>query len=254
MNGERKIDVLNLADKLDPENPFLFDLFCEVMLAWDPARSVFGPKPNERDVAPTGLPAFIERRIRPVGHLAQRNLPDALFEPSADSDGNKYDLCYTSECSASVVYVDPTRERFKGMTLEEARKIYDSLGCALPMAVDAQETMNFPGVPNTRAFPCSAAILCGVDLASLAADNGRATALANLAGYQGTEGRVHIYAFSTNVVALTPRKLMEDELKLVKSRMKDFVAESRVEPGLELGLHFDLSRTEPRGKVLRRSR
>jgi hypothetical protein len=53
---------------------------------------------------------------------------------------------------------------------------------------------------------------------------------------------------------LTPRRLTEDELKLVKSRMKDFVAETRTETGLELGLHFDLPRTEPRGKVLRRSR
>lgn len=253
-NAERKVDLQGLSDKLDPDNAFMFDLFVEVVLAWDNDNGVFGPKPLERDIAPTGLPAFIERRIRPAGHLTLRNLPNALFEPNADSDGNRYDLCYTSECSASVVYVDPTRERFAGITLEEARRIYDSLGCALPMYVEAQDTLNFPGVPNTRAFPCSAAILCGVDLASLAADNARATALSHLAGYQGTEGRVHIYAFYTNVVALTPRRLTEDELKLVKSRMKDFVAETRSEPGLELGLHFDLPRAEPRGKVLRRRR
>ena len=45
-----------------------------------------------------------------------------------------------------------------------------------------------------------------------------------------------------------------DELKLIRMRLKDIAAETINDPGFELNLHFDLPRTEPRGKVLRRTR
>ena len=101
--------------------------------------------------------------------------------------------------------------------------------------------------------PCKVVLLCGLDLASLAADDGRATALAEAADLRlHSEDRLHFYAFTTNTVALAQRKLTADELKLAQARAKDLAAESGLETGLELGLHFDLPHAEPRGKVLRR--
>ncbi|HYG77230.1 MAG TPA: hypothetical protein VEK08_19655 [Planctomycetota bacterium] len=250
---ERTVDVLALADKLNPDNALMFDLFVDLMLAWDPQKRGFGPLPNPRDVAPTGLPAFIERRIRPVGHLRDKNLPEALYEPREDADKNRYDLCYTSECSSSLVFVDPAKERFKGMTLDDAKKVYDSLGCLLPMYIEAQDSLNFPGETARKLGPCKVALVCGVDFASLGAEDARATCLADAAGITGElDSRIHVYAFTTNTVAVTTRKLTEDELKLVRSRMTDLVSESGVERGLHLDLHFDLPRVQPRGKVVRR--
>lgn len=254
---ERKLDLLALADKLDPGNQYMFDLFCSVLLAWDRERGRFGPQARDRDVAPTGLPAFVERRIRPAGHLKSRNLPDALYEPREDQDGKGYDLCYTSECSAALVYVDPAKDRFKGLTLEDAQRLYGAAAGTLPMFIDAQDTLSLPGDRGLRPpVPfCKATLLCGLDLAALAADRGRATTLAGEAGIVlRADDRLHFYAFTTNLVALTPRQLTPDELRLVQARARDLAAESGLDPGLDLGLHFDLPLAEPRGRVLRRNK
>jgi len=250
---ERKLDLLALADKLDPDNRYMFELFCDFMIGWDKNRGRFGPRPKDRDVSPTGLPAFVERRIRPVGHLKAHNLPGALYEPREDRDGKGYDLCYTSECSVAVVYIDPARDRFKGMTLDEVRRLYDAAAGVLPMFVDAQDTLSLPGDPLARVAPCRVVLLCGLDLASLAADDGRAIALAEAADLRlHSEDRLHFYAFTTNSVALAQRKLAADERKLARARIKDLAVEAGLESGIELDLHFDLPHAEPRGKVLRR--
>lgn len=250
---DRIVDVIALSDKLSPENAFQFDLFIDLVLAWDNAKNVFGPKPNARDVSPTGLPAFVERRVRPAGFLKTAERLNALYEPREDSDTTRYDLCYTSECTASLVYVNPDHERFKGMTLDEAKKVYDSLGCTLPMHMDATDVLNFPGDTPLRLGPCRVVLCLGVDLASLGAEDARASSLALSVNMTPSE-RVHLYALSTNAVAVTTRKLIDDELKLVKSRMSDLLRQTEIDPGYELGLHFDLPRVEPRGKVLRRMR
>jgi len=254
---ERRLDLLTLAVSLDADNRQTFDLFCGIILAWDGQRERFGPKPRDRDVSPLGLPAFIERRVRPAGFLKTRNLADALYEPREDREGKAFDLCYTSECSAAVVYVDTAKDRFKGLTLEEAQRLYDATAGTLPVFVDVQETLSFPGDRFSKPPTpfCKAALLCGPDLASLATDQGRAAALADLAGLAlRGEDRLHFYAFSTNSVALTPRKLLPDELQLARSRAKGLLNENGLEPGLELGLHFDLPCAEPRGRVQRRQK
>jgi len=253
LNQERKVDALGLADKLNADNGLMFELFVDLMLAWDPRKKGFGPNPNPRDVAPTGLPAFIERRVRPSGHLRQKDLPHALYEPREDADGTRYDVCYTSECSSSLVFVDPVKERFKGMTLEDAKKVYDSLGCTLPMFIDAQDTLSFPGETANKLGPCKVALAYGVDFASLGAEDARASCLADAVGITGdADSRIHLYAFSTNTVGVTTRKLTKEELKLARSRLADMLANGGLEHGLELDLHFNVPRTEPRGKVIRR--
>lgn len=250
---ERKLDLLNLAVNLDPGDSYLFELFRNKILAWDKDHGGFGPKLPDRDVSPSGLPAFIERRIRPAGHLKAHNLPEAFYEPREDRDGKSYDLCYTSECSATVVYVDPTRERFKGLTLDEVHRLYEAMSGILPLYIETQDTMSLPGDPAARARPCQAVLLCGLDLASLAAESARAFALAAAADFDlHPEDRLHFYAGTTNTVVLTQRQLTAEELKLVRARLKDLAAEADLEPGLELGLHFDLPPASPRGKVLRR--
>ncbi|MGD0093454.1 MAG: hypothetical protein ABSE73_26370 [Planctomycetota bacterium] len=250
---ERKLDLRSLADKLDPDNQYMFGLFCDTILAWDRNNRRFGPQPKDRDVSPTGLPAFIERRIRPPGYLKARDLPEALYEPREDCEGRAYDLCYTSECSAAVVYVDPAKDRFKGLTLEDVRTLYEATGATLPMYIEAQDTLSSPGDPVARTLPCKIVLLCGLDLASLAADGGRAIALAEEADLRlHSQDRLHFYAFSTNTLALAQRKLTADELKLARARLKDLAAGAGQEAGLELGLHFDLPHTEPRGRVWQR--
>jgi len=250
---ERKLDLLGLADKLDPDNQYMFDLFCSNILAWDKKNGRFGPKPKERDVSPTGLPAFIERRVRPVGYLKTRNLPDAFYEPREDRDGKGYDLCYSSECSVATAFVDPGRDRFKGTTLDDVRRLYDATAGILPMYIGAQDTLSLPGDLAARLPPCKVVLLCGLDLASLASDDGRATALAEAADLRlDPEDRLHFYAFTANTVGLVERKLTADERKLAQARAKDLAAESGLEAGLELNLHFDLPHAQPRGKVLRR--
>jgi hypothetical protein len=252
---ERKVDLLTLADKLDPDDPALFDLFCTTILPWDRNKGCFGPKPNERDVSPTGLPAFIERRVRPAGHLKAKNHPEALFEPREDREGKPFDLCYTSECTTGIVYVDPLKDRFKGMTLPDVQRLYDAMGGTLPVYVEAEDTLVFPG--DRTAVPpvlfCKAYLLCGLDLASLGTDRARAGCLAQYAQMNlRLDDRLHVYAFTANCVALTPRKLTAEELKLVRSRAGDLLNEANLDPGLELGLHFDLPMAEPKGRVLRR--
>jgi len=252
-NEERVVDVISLCDKIDPENAFQFDLFTDLLLAWDSTKKGFGPKPNARDVSPAGLPAFIERRVRPAGFLKTKERMNAFYEPREDTDHVRYDLCYTSECTTSLVYVNPDLERFKGMTIEDAKKVYDSLGCTLPMHIDKTDLLNFPGDTPLRLGPARVVLCLGVDLASLGAEDGRGSALAQAVS-MGPSERVHIYAISTNAVAITTRKLIPDEFKLVKSRIDDLLKQSEIDPGYELGLHFDLPRVEPRGKVLRRMR
>ncbi|MCY3021050.1 MAG: hypothetical protein NTW87_18705 [Planctomycetota bacterium] len=251
---ERKLDLLGLADKLDPSNAYMFGLFCSAVLPWDGVNDCFGPKLKDRDMAPTGLPAFVERRIRPAGHLKARGAPEALYEAREDREGRPFDLCYTSECSTAIIYVDPSKDRFKGMTLQEAQKLYDAMGGILPMYIDAQDTLSFPGDGTARNFRCRATLLCGLDLAALATDSGRAAGLAQAAQYLSDDERMHVYALATNEVVIAPRALTSEEMMLIRSRMKDLVEEKGLEPGLELGLHFDLPRVEPRGKVLRRGK
>jgi hypothetical protein len=277
LGEERQLDLVKLAENLDPDDAALFDLFCSTMLAWDQQKGGFAPKRLDRDVSPTGLPAFIERRIRPAGHLRGRDLIEALYEPREDKNGRLFELCYTSECTTGVVYVDAAKDRFKGMTLDEARQLYESAAGTLPMYVDAQTWLSFPGnehiyVEKVRRLredgkrprpedlagwlrSCKAALLGGLDLASLAADSARAVALAQVAGMPVAAGeRLHFYAFTANAVALAPRKLTADEQQLAHSRIKALLADSGLEPGLELGLYFDLPHAEPRGRVVRRSK
>ena len=254
LKQKRKVDVGALADKLDPENKYMFDLFCSVLLPWDDKKKAFGAEPIERQVSPVGLPALLERRIRPAGFLHTQDKPSALFEPREDAGGKRYDLCYTSECSQTVVYVDPSKPRFKDMTLDEVQRLYELMAGALPTYIELQDSLSFPGNDQTPFYSCKVELLAGLDLSSLASDNKRATELANVAGMGDKEGRIHCYAFSSNSLVLSPRKLSADELKLAHSRMNDMLGSSGVEPGLELNLHLDLARGEARGIVLRRGR
>ena len=251
---ERRIELFPLAAKLDPDDPIAFGLYRDYFLRWDAKRARLGPPPLEREVSPVGMPAFIERRIRPAEHLVKRNAPGAIFEPFFDSDGKRCDLCYTSECIATVLYVDPSKPKFADIPdANAARALYYVQGGILPLYIDAQDVLRFPGgipglVENTTA------ILCGSDVSSLASEAERASALADFGEVPDDTKRIHFYAFSTNCAALAPRKLTSQEFELLDSRVKDFLKTANVDPGFELNLHFDLPRAQPKGKVLRRKK
>jgi hypothetical protein len=251
---ERKIDLLNLAGKLDPADPLLFTLYRERVLRWDAPNARFGPPPLEREVSPVGLPAFIERRIRPAEHYITHHAPTALFEPLKDSDGKRCDLCYTSECTSTVLYVDPGKPRFKDIPdINTARALYYQEGGTLPSYIDAQDTLTFPGrLPGL--LECKTVLFAGTDVSSLAGEESRASQLAVFAELPDATGRISFYAFSTNCAAIAPRPLAPEEFTLLKSRAGDFVKENQLDPGLELNLHFDLPWTKPKGKVMRRKK
>jgi hypothetical protein len=235
----------------------MFDLFCGVVLPWDKARGCFASAPKPYEVSPAGMPAFIERRVRPAGFLKTRDQRDALHEPRADKDGKSYDLCYTAECPTTLVYVDPTKERFKGLTLEEVQRLYDTTAGVLPMYVEGLEALSLPGDPLARqpVKTCRAYLALGRDVASLGTDDSRAAALAAVAEMGlGPDDRLHAYAVTANGVVLVSRALTADELRLAASRIRDMFDESLLEPGADLNLHFDLPHATPRGKVLRRRR
>ncbi len=249
---ERKVGLLTLAGKLDPGDPVLFGIYRDYFLRWDAVHGGFGPAPLEREISPIGMPAFIERRIRPAEHLIQKKVPGALFEPLFDAEGKRCDICYTSECIATIVYVDPTKERFKDIpNVDAARRLAFSEGDILPTYVENMDMLRFPG--GVRGLlDCRTPIFYGSDVSSLAADAGRASALADFGEVPEDTARIHFYAFTTNCAALAPRKLTGDEFDLLKSRVANFLKETKAEPGLELNLHFDLPRTTPKGRVLRR--
>jgi len=250
--NERNIDLIALAGKLDPDNPAIFNLYRQFALRWDAKNELFGPAPLEREMSPIGMPAFIERRIRPVDHLVQHNASGALFEPLFDADGKRCDLCYTSECIATVVYVDPTKPRFKDIpNVDEARRLYYIQGGILPVFIEAQDALKFPGGMRGL-LECKTVIMYGSDVSSLAGEAERASALAAFAEIPDELGRIHFYAFTSNCAVLSPRKLLPDELELVKSRVADFMKGQ--ERGYELNLHFDLPRAQPKGTVLRRKK
>lgn len=251
-NEERRVDLIQLSSKLNPADTLLFKLYCDRILRFDPNTKRFGHPPLDREISPIGLPAFIERRIRPQEHLIKHNAPGALFEPFFDSDGKRCDLCYTSECVSTVVYVDPNKPQFKDIPdVNAARRIYFAEGASLPLYIDAQDVLRFPGgIPGL--VECSVSILCGADVSSMASEAERATALADFAEVPDSTKHIHLYAFSTNCAALAPRKLLPDEMELVKSRVADFLKISNTDPGPELNLHFDLPRSQPKGKVVRR--
>jgi hypothetical protein len=249
---ERKIELFQVSSKIDVSDPLLFAIYRENFLRWDAAKARFGPAPLPREVSPMGMPAFIERRIRPAEFQVQRNAPGALFEPMQDSNAKRYDLCYTSECPASLIYVDPTKERFKDIpNVNEARRFYYSEGGIWPTYIEVQDALKFPG-RMVGLLECRVAILMGSEVASLASENERASALADFGEVPDDTGHVHFYAFTTNCAALAPRKLTDDEFALVKSRIADLTKESKGDAGLELNLYFDLPRAKPKGKVLRR--
>lgn len=250
----RRVDVMGLADKLDPENAFLFDIFCAVMLSFDAKKDAFNAKPPARDISPTGLPAFIERRVRPSGFLLAQNKPAALFEPREDAEGKRFEICYTSECSASIVYIDPSKERFAGLTIEEVQKIYDITGGILPMILEGTDSLNFPGELRALTGPCKVQLVYGLDISSLACEPGRAWNLALTAGFSGEEERLHMYAYTSNCAALSPRRLTTDELNIVNSRTRSLLQERTVDPGQELALRFEFARAEPKGKLIKRAR
>lgn len=251
---ERRIELFKLSDKLDPDDPIAFGLYRDYILRWDAKSARLGPPPLEREVSPFGLPSFIERRIRPAEHLVKRNAPGAIFEPLFDSDGKRCDLCYTSECLTSVLYVDPSKPKFADIPdANAARSLYYAQGGILPVYIDAQDVLRFPG--GIRGLlECRTAILCGADVSSLASEAERATALADFGEVPDDTGRIHFYAFSTNCAALAPRKLTPQEFELLSSRVKDFLIDADNDPGFELNLHFDLPRAQPKGKVLRRKK
>jgi hypothetical protein len=249
---ERRIDLLQLSTKLNPADALLFKLYCERILRFDTQKKRFGNPPLDREISPIGLPAFIERRIRPPEHLIKHNAPGALFEPFFDSDGKRCDLCYTSECVSTVVYVDPSKPQFKDIPdVSTARRIYFAEGATLPLYIDAQDVLRFPGgIPGL--VECSVSILCGSDVSSMASEAERLTALADFAEVPDVTKRMHLYAFTTNCAALSPRKLQADEMELLQSRVTDFLKISNTDPGPELNLHFDLPRSQPKGTVVRR--
>ena len=251
---ERKLDLLTLAGKLDPRDSENFSLYCVYILRWDKQAHAFGPAPKDFEISPIGLPAFVEKRIKPADFFAQKKALNALFEPGTDSDGKRFDFCYTSECPATVVYIDPANPRFNELPdVNAARLQYALHGDALPFYVEAQDALNFPGgLPGL--LECRAAIVCGVDVASLAADEGRATQLADFCEIQDDTRRVHFYALSTNCAVVAPRQLSPDELNLIASRKNDLLRDAQADPGLELNLHFDLPRAQSKGKVLRRKK
>ncbi len=251
---ERKIDLLTLAGKLDPNDKDQFAIYIDYALRWDRKEHLFGPAPKEFEISPVGLPAFVEKRIRPSGFFEKQNAASALHEPGKDADGNAFDYCYTSECTSTVVYVDPAKPRFKEIPdINAARQQFALNGGKLPAYVDAEDTLTFPGLlPGL--LQCKAAIVCGMDVASLASDDSRASGLADFCGVETETERIHFYALSTHCAVLAPRKLRDEELKLVRSRLKDLLVESQVNPGLELNLHFDLPRVAARGRVLRRAK
>ncbi|HEY3319794.1 MAG TPA: hypothetical protein VGP72_04885 [Planctomycetota bacterium] len=252
---ERKVDILLLANRLNPEDRFAFELFCKLILAWNGETKTFGPKPAARDVSPMGMPAFIERRVRPPGFLGQKDLKSALYMPQQDADGNRFDLCYTSECATTLSYVDPEKERFKGMTMEDARRVYDSSNFAWPTYITDQDKLELPGDTPTKSGPCRVVVVCGIEIASLGAEDSRASCLARAVGFKEQDGeRVHVYALSSNMAAVTTRKLTAEEFKLVKGRLEDLTIEHEMDPGYKLGLHFDWPRVEPRGNVMRKRR
>lgn len=259
---ERRIDLGNLANKLDPENKYLFNLYLGMLLTWDEKTNGFGTPPAERDVSPAGLPAFVDRRIRPKGHLQEAKKPDALFEPREDSDGNRYDLCYTSECTQTLVFIDPSTQKFKGLTLEDVQQLYERMGGVLPMYIAKMDSLTLPGRVSTlkgpekqREFPCKALLLYGMDLASLGADPKRATELANVAGLiLDEDARIHLYALASDSVVLSPRRLSPDELKMAQSRMAHMLEEIDTNPGIPMSLHFDVPKSEPKGYIIKKTR
>ena len=258
---ERKIDLGNLADKLDPDEHYLFDLYCRFMLSWNKNTNAFGKAPEPREISPAGLPAFLDRRIRPKGHLKEANKPQALFEPREDSDGNRFDLCYTMECTQTLTFLDTSLPRFKDITLEECQQMYPNTGGILPMFVAKEDSLSLPGRASTlkgpeklREFPCKVVLLYGMDLASLGTDAARASELARMAGLLFDDaGRFQFYALSTDTVALSPRRLNPDEMKMVELRMNELLDELNAGPGMDVKLHFDLARTEPKGMIIKRT-
>ena len=122
---ERRIDLFPLATKLDPDDLVLFQLYRDRILRFDEKKKLFGNPPLSREISPIGLPALIERRIRPPEHLVKHKALSALFEPFFDTDGKRCDLCYTCECTSTVVYVDPTKPQFADIKdVNDARRIY----------------------------------------------------------------------------------------------------------------------------------
>ena len=251
-NEIRSVDLFALSSQLNPEDELLFSLYSERLLRWDVAKKRFGPPPLDREISPIGLPAFVERRIRPAEHLIKHNAPTALFEPFFDSDGKRCDLCYTNECTSTVVFIDPQKPQFKDIPdVNAARRFYYADGGTLPLYIEALDVLRFPGgIPGL--VECPAVILCGSDVSSLASEAERATALAMFADLPDVTQHVHFYAFSTNCAAVAPRKLTQDEQALLKSRVQSFLKSANTDPGLELNLYFDLPRAKPKGKVVRR--
>jgi len=253
-NKTRRIDLFLLTNKLDPDDEVLFRLYYDRVLRWDAKNKRFDSPPLDREVSPAGLPAYIERRIRPAEHLIKHNASGALFEPFFDSDGKRCDLCYTNECVSTVVFVDPKKPQFKDIpNADAARRLYFREGGTLPLYIEAQDVLRFPGgLPGL--VECTTSILCGSDVSSLASEAERASALAKFAEVSDVTKHVHFYAFTTNCAALAPRKLLPDEYDLLKSRVTEFLKTSNTDPGIELNLYFDLPRSQPKGKVLRRKK
>jgi hypothetical protein len=254
LHQKRTVNALALADSFDFENEYLFGLYITAKLPWDEANQAFGPEKPASEFSALGLPAFVEKRLRPRDFLALRGQPGALYERRVDAGGKDYDVCYTWECPASLTYIDPTKEPFKAYTLELARARYEPTAGVLPTYYVAKDSLFFPGDRRKRLSDCRATLVVGPDLVSVACDLSRAWALAlSLAKMEEAED-LRLYAPSANGVILAPRALTDDELALARSRLKTILDENKVDPGTQLDLHFDLPQAPPRGKVLRRGR
>jgi len=249
----RTIDLLRIAEKFEFENEYIFGLFVTSVLAWNDEKQCFGEELPKKEFSSIGYPAFVEKRIRPLGFLKERGLESALMEVGEDSKGRRFDLCYTWECPATLTYIDPKKEQFKEFTLDEAQKRYAAANGVLPVFYTGKDALFFPG-DGRRTASCRVSIVVGQDIVSLAADPARAWGLAVTVANIGAAESLHLYAPTMNGILLAPRALAEDELKLARTRLQAVLAQYKVDAGAELQLHFDLPQTPPRGKVFRRSR
>jgi hypothetical protein len=246
---ERIVDLFKLGSKFDTRDPLMFLQFRDRVLKWAPPTERFGPPPLPREVSPEGLPAFIERRIRPADFVQSLKATNVVWEPLVDKDGTRCDLIYTCESAASIVYVDPDKPAFKDIpNANAARPLYYADGGQLPMYIEAKDSLVFPGrLPGI--VECRVAIFLGRDVASLASEACRAAQLAAVGEVPQVTQTLSFYAFGTNSAALSPRPLAKEELALVRSRTAQLLKDTRNEGGQDLNLHFDLPWEPPKGTL-----
>jgi hypothetical protein len=245
-----KADMLRHGLLASPSNREEFDAFCEMIFPWDEQKQNFITERDPRALCHCGLPAFVERRIRPPGFFADRKQPLALFEAQKDADGKPFDLCWTSECFEHSVYVDAVREPFQETTIAELEKIHPRTRGILPYVVEAHELALPPADDKVQTPPVPISLACGNDLASIAIDENAASEAARLLNVPRADGRLHVYAMTTHAAVFSPRALTATELEAAFKRLKTLAESFLSDAGTPLNLHFDLPRVAPKGKVI----